>query len=159
MVSMVPTLAPNLLSKVSNRPFSFIVCLADASEPGVVESLSHEVAPFGIKTLLLEPGTFRTNLFSEGSLKANRSVVDDYKQASNDLNDFLKQFDSKQPGDPKKFVSLVIDLVREEGAARDKKIPFRLPVGEDCVLEIRQKLNGITDVMNEWDAVIKSTTY
>ena len=85
--------------------------------------------------------------------------MDDYKQASNDLNDILEQADFKQPGDPKKFVSLAIDLVREEGAARGKTIPFRLPVGEDCVMEIRQKLNETIDLMNEWDAVIKNTSY
>ena len=39
--------------------------------------------------------------------------------------------DGNQPGDPKKAVELMIDLVKGEGCAADRAVPLRLPIGRD----------------------------
>jgi NAD(P)-dependent dehydrogenase (short-subunit alcohol dehydrogenase family) len=45
---------------------------------GWIESLTPEVAPFGIRTLLVEPGFFRTELLTPESTNYARSSISDY---------------------------------------------------------------------------------
>src|ERR1700689_2897210 len=45
---------------------------------GWIESLTPEVAPFGIRTMLVEPGFFRTELLTPESTKFAKPSIDDY---------------------------------------------------------------------------------
>src|SRR6185437_4837998 len=47
---------------------------------GWIESLTPEVAPFGIRTMLVEPGFFRTELLSPQSTRYAHSSIDDYAE-------------------------------------------------------------------------------
>jgi NAD(P)-dependent dehydrogenase (short-subunit alcohol dehydrogenase family) len=47
---------------------------------GWMESLSPEVAPFGIRTMLVEPGFFRTELLSPESTNYAKPSLDDYAE-------------------------------------------------------------------------------
>lgn len=131
----------------------------DSISPGAVESLYQETKPLGLRTLLMEPGRFRTNLLSQDKVHINRSSIDDYRQASDAHSQGLQQQDMRQPGDPKKFVEIVIDLVRQEGCAAGRVVPFRLPVGTDAIEEIRDKLESTTRVIEDWGSVILGTGY
>ncbi|KAI6754489.1 hypothetical protein HG530_012241 [Fusarium avenaceum] len=126
---------------------------------GIVESLHKETQPLGLRTLLMEPGRFRTSLLSATNLKFKQSQISDYETASESHGDHLHSKDFKQPGNPEMFVRLVVDLVRQEGCAEGKAIPFRLPVGRDAVEEIGFKLRETTDVLREWSDIITSTDY
>ncbi|KAF9771684.1 hypothetical protein IL306_010671 [Fusarium sp. DS 682] len=126
---------------------------------GVVESLHKETEPLGLRTLLMEPGRFRTPLLSAGHLQSKQSQILDYEHTSVAINNHLKAEDLKQPGNPEKFVNLVLDLVKQEGCAEGKSVPFRLPVGRDAVQEIRAKLTEVKEVMQDWDSIITNTDY
>lgn len=126
---------------------------------GIVESLHKETQPLGLRTLLMEPGRFRTSLLSATNLKFRQSQISDYETASESHGDHLHSEDFKQPGNPEMFVRLVVDLVRQEGCAEGKAIPFRLPVGRDAVEEIGFKLRETMDVLREWSDIITSTDY
>jgi NAD(P)-dependent dehydrogenase (short-subunit alcohol dehydrogenase family) len=45
---------------------------------GLIESLSPEVAPFGIRTMLVEAGFFRSELLTEESTNYPEHTIDDY---------------------------------------------------------------------------------
>lgn len=107
----------------------------------------------------MEPGRFRTSLLSATNLKFKQSQISDYETASESHGDHLHSEDFKQPGNPEMFVRLVIDMVREEGYAEGKAIPFRLPVGRDAVEEIGLKLRETTGVIEEWKHIITNTDY
>src|SRR6478735_1766989 len=47
---------------------------------GWIESLTPEVAPFGIRTMLVEPGFFRTELLTEDSTSFAEPAIDDYAE-------------------------------------------------------------------------------
>ncbi|CEI68015.1 unnamed protein product [Fusarium venenatum] len=126
---------------------------------GVVESLHNETKSLGLRTLLMEPGRFRTPLLSTGHLRAKQSQIPDYQSASETHHGHLHGGDLKQPGNPEKFVAVVLDLVKKEGCAQGKTIPFRLPVGKDAVEEIGAKVGDILEIMKEWDSVITETDY
>ncbi|OBS20356.1 hypothetical protein FPOA_06728 [Fusarium poae] len=126
---------------------------------GVVESLHNETKSLGLRTLLMEPGRFRTPLLSTGHLQPKQSQIPDYESASKTHHGYLHGGDLAQPGNPEKFVKVVLDMVRGEGFAQGKHVPFRLPVGKDAVQEIGAKARDILDVMHEWDSVITETDY
>ncbi|KIW06124.1 uncharacterized protein PV09_03291 [Verruconis gallopava] len=126
---------------------------------GWAESLSGEVASFGIRTLLVEPGRYRTKLLSSGNMKPTTSNIPDYAEYSKNLVAAISGESGKQPGDPVKLVETVVDLVRGEGIAWGKQIPFRLPMGLDCYDEILNKLEETKRMLQIWGDVIRSTNF
>lgn len=124
---------------------------------GFAESLEAETRHLGIKTLLIEPGRFRTSLLSTGNLQTKRSEIDDYAAFSAGQIEYLASEDRRQPGDPAKLVNVVLDLVRGEGVAEGREVPFRLPLGGDCVDDIKAKCEGLLKVMGEWEEVCRGT--
>lgn len=55
-----------------------IYCATKFAVEGLSESLSAEVAPFGIKVTIVEPGYFRTDFLSADSLRLPESKLDEY---------------------------------------------------------------------------------
>ncbi|KEF59001.1 uncharacterized protein A1O9_03844 [Exophiala aquamarina CBS 119918] len=126
---------------------------------GMVEGLTQEVAPFGIKTLLIEPGRFRTNLLSANKMKVRPSKIPDYTEFSKTLLGYLGNEDQRQPGDPRKLVSVILDVVRQEGVATGMDVPIRLPLGSDVYADIKTKCEETLKLLREWEPVIQNTNY
>ncbi|KAJ9624601.1 hypothetical protein H2204_010783 [Knufia peltigerae] len=124
---------------------------------GLVESLSCETAHLGLKTLLIEPGRFRTKLLSSGNIKSVASSIPDYQEFSETLLSGLGKEDQNQPGDPVKLVEIILDLVRQEGAAANRDVPLRLPLGVDCFDEMKAKCEETLQLLENWENVIRST--
>ena len=51
--------------------------------------MAPEVAPFGIGTMLVEPGFFRTELLTEESTNYPEPTIDDYADAYRELSSSL----------------------------------------------------------------------
>ncbi|KIW12887.1 hypothetical protein PV08_08074 [Exophiala spinifera] len=126
---------------------------------GLVESLSRETAHLGFKTLLIEPGRFRTKLLSSGNMKSVASAIPDYQEFSQNLLNGLSQSDQTQPGDPVKLAEIILDLVRQEGVAASRNVPLRIPLGVDCFEELKAKCEETLELLKEWEATIKSTNH
>ncbi|KAK0124111.1 hypothetical protein ONS95_009094 [Cadophora gregata] len=124
---------------------------------GMVESLQQEVSPFGIRTLLMEPGRFRTQLLSSQNMKTVQSAISDYSQLSSARISGLEGEDRKQPGDPVKFVEYVLDLVRGEGVAEGREVPSRLPLGKDVFDDVKRKCEETLRLLEEWKEIIRGT--
>src|SRR5580692_6983915 len=63
------------------------------------ESLSKEVAPLGIKVLIVEPGPFRTDWAGRSANEAVKSIPD-YRSTAGARRDTIRGYSGKQPGDP-----------------------------------------------------------
>jgi hypothetical protein len=126
---------------------------------GMVESLYKETAHLGVKTLLIEPGRFRTKLLSPTNLKRKVSTISEYTELSAKLLEGLALENGNQPGNVEKLVEITIDLVKGEGIAKGKQVPFRLPLGSDCFNDIKAKCEETLQLLAEWEDVIKSTDY
>lgn len=124
---------------------------------GIVEGLHAETAHLGLKTLLIEPGRFRTKLLSSSSMKARPSDIPEYAERSRAQMEGLAKEDQKQPGDPAKLVEIVLDLVRGEGVAQDIEMPFRLPLGVDCYTDVMEKCEATLAMLDTWRDVARST--
>jgi NAD(P)-dependent dehydrogenase (short-subunit alcohol dehydrogenase family) len=103
---------------------------------GWMESLAIEVAPFGIRTMLVEPGFFRTELLTPESTKYAASSIADYADRTEQTVAAWKSMNGQQSGDPAKLADALIRL-----AAQDEP-PLRFPGGADAVttFENRAKL-------------------
>lgn len=124
---------------------------------GVVEALQRETEPLGIRTMLIEPGRFRTLLLSNNNRKTKMSAIADYNDLSTSKSEGLNAENQQQPGDPVKLVEVVLDLVRQEGVAEGRDVPLRMPLGADCYSDIKDKCEQTLELLDEWKDVIMST--
>lgn len=147
----------------------FIVC--DLSETHIaglfhltfisdaVDSLSKEVRPLGLKTLLIEPGTFMTDFLSVQNSKSVRQGIEDYREPLENTSKAFADLNGKQLGDPKKGVSIIIDVVKGEAGAAAKTWPSSLPLGSDSIEVIRKKCEKTLREIDEWETLSKSTDF
>jgi hypothetical protein len=124
---------------------------------GWYECLKQETAHLGIKNLIFELGYFRTKVMHPDNVKTRANPIADYDELRNGVAHLIKTIDGNQPGDPKKAVEIMVDVVRGEGVAVGKSIPDRLPLGPDCLNTMRKKAVGNLATCNEWEDVIRST--
>jgi NAD(P)-dependent dehydrogenase (short-subunit alcohol dehydrogenase family) len=103
---------------------------------GWMESLTPEVAPFGIRTMLVEPGFFRTELLTPESTSFAESTIADYAERTKQTVAAWNSMNGQQTGDPAKLADALIQLAALE------EPPLRFPAGADAVatLENRAKL-------------------
>jgi NADP-dependent 3-hydroxy acid dehydrogenase YdfG len=102
-----------------------IYCASKFALEAISESLHHELAPLGIRTILIEPGAFQTDFLGH-NYTAHDAHKDDYRETVGKLLEFFNDFDGKQDGDPLKAVRAMIEV-----AERDDP-PMRLLLGEDA---------------------------
>ena len=94
---------------------------------GFMEGLAPEIAPFGIRTMLVEPGFFRTELLSPQSTRYAEPSIADYADRTEATVEAWKGMDGKQGGDPAKLADALVRL-----AALDEP-PTRFAAGADAV--------------------------
>jgi len=104
---------------------------------GWMESLAPEVAPLGIRTMLVEPGFFRTDLLSQGSTTYAASSIDDYAERTKETVTAWSGMDGKQGGDPAKLAAALVTLT--ESAAP----PVRFAAGADAVGVFEAKADAL----------------
>jgi NAD(P)-dependent dehydrogenase (short-subunit alcohol dehydrogenase family) len=100
---------------------------------GWIESLTPEVAPFGIRTMLVEPGFFRTELLTPESTSYAKPTIDDYAEKTKQTVTAWSGMNGKQGGDPAKLAKALIQL-----ASQDEP-PLRWAAGADAVEGLEQK--------------------
>jgi NAD(P)-dependent dehydrogenase (short-subunit alcohol dehydrogenase family) len=110
---------------------------------GWMESLTPEVAPFGIRTMLVEPGFFRTELLTPESTKYAASSIKDYAERTEQTVAAWKSMNGQQSGDPAKLAKALVQL-----AAQDEP-PLRFVAGADAVATVEQKAR---DLLSQADA-------
>src|ERR1700730_5913494 len=92
-----------------------------------MESLQAEVEPFGIQTMVVNPGFFRTELLTEESTTDAKTSIEDYKERNAQQHECWKAQNCKQPGDPAKLAQALITLMSQ------KELPRRFIAGAaDC---------------------------
>jgi NAD(P)-dependent dehydrogenase (short-subunit alcohol dehydrogenase family) len=107
-----------------------------------MESLAPEVAPFGIRTMLVEPGFFRTELLTPGSTHYAESTIRDYAERNEQTVAGWKRMDGQQEGDPVKLAAALVRL-----AGQDEP-PVRFAAGADAVATFEQKANSLLTQAN-----------
>ncbi|SHN88698.1 NADP-dependent 3-hydroxy acid dehydrogenase YdfG [Geodermatophilus obscurus] len=100
---------------------------------GWSESLTPEVAPFGIRTMLVEPGFFRTELLTQDSTRYAEPVIADYAERTRQTVTAWNGMNGQQGGDPAKLAGALVEL------ADSAEPPLRWAAGADAVGAFEQK--------------------
>ncbi|KAL2863134.1 SDR family oxidoreductase [Aspergillus lucknowensis] len=121
------------------------------------DALDQEVASIGIRTLLVEPGQFRTELLSSQNSMFVESSVLEYQELAHASFTTFREVHGKQRGDPVKGVARIVDVVRGENGAAGKKWPKELVSGPDAVAVIRKKCEETLKTLVEWEEFSSGT--
>ncbi|HEX8078560.1 MAG TPA: SDR family oxidoreductase, partial [Chthoniobacterales bacterium] len=122
---------------ISGNAFTSAYVASKFAVEGWMESLTPEVAPFGIRTMLVEPGFFRTELLTDDSTKWPEPSIDDYAEKTRDTVAAWKGMSGLQGGDPAKLAKALIQL------AGEAEPPLRWPAGTDAVEAFEQKARAL----------------
>ncbi|EJL78113.1 oxidoreductase [Variovorax sp. Varisp85] len=118
---------------------------------GASEALAQEVAPFGIKVLIVEPGQFRTQL--AGSGMRHMPVIEAYQPVVGATREFAHSMHNTQAGDPRKAAAAIAK------ALEARHTPLRLQLGGDSVDAVRAHAQAMLKEMEAWEAVSRSTDF
>jgi NAD(P)-dependent dehydrogenase (short-subunit alcohol dehydrogenase family) len=99
---------------------------------GWMQSLQPEVEPFGINTITVNPGFFRTELLTEESTNFAEPTIADYNERRAKQMEFWKGYNGQQSGDPAKLAKALITISSQE------KPPRRFVAGADAVSTAEQ---------------------
>ena len=118
---------------------------------GMSEALAQEVAPFGIKVLILEPGAFRTG-FASDALKHMPRMAE-YDNIVGGTREFARGMDGTQEGDPARAAAAL------DRALKDEHTPLRLALGADAVAAVRSHSEALLKDLTTWERVALSTRF
>jgi NAD(P)-dependent dehydrogenase (short-subunit alcohol dehydrogenase family) len=107
-----------------------------------MESLTPEVAPFGIRTMLVEPGFFRTELLTPESTNYAEPTIDDYAERTEQTITVWKSMNGQQGGDPAKLANALVQLAGQDNP------PPRFVAGADAIAAFEQKANDLLSQAN-----------
>jgi len=122
---------------IAGQMFCTAYAAAKFGIEGWMESLTPEIAPFGIRTMLVEPGFFRTELLSTNSTTYAQPRIDDYAERTEEIVAAWKSMDGKQGGDPARLAHALVTLVAL------KEPPTRFAAGADAVQTFEAKANAL----------------
>ncbi len=100
---------------------------------GFSESLSEELAEFGIFVTAVEPGYFRTDFLDDSSVAHGSVSIADYAASSAARRAMIEAYNHVQSGAPAKLGRALVTLAAEANP------PRHFPVGADAIEMIEQK--------------------
>jgi NAD(P)-dependent dehydrogenase (short-subunit alcohol dehydrogenase family) len=134
-------------------PGASIYCSSKFAVEGFSESLAKEVAQFGIKITLIEPGPFRTDFLDGSSVRFGSRAVDGYGEFVARTNAAYLDRNHQQPGDPAKLAQAVMVLAATEHP------PLRYLAGSDGLGRFDGKLASMRAELDQWRALTLSTDF
>jgi NAD(P)-dependent dehydrogenase (short-subunit alcohol dehydrogenase family) len=119
---------------------------------GLSEALAKEVAPLGIKVLVVEPGPFRTD-WAGRSLKRSNRQIQDYAATAGAFRERIKGGSGKQVGDPVRAGKAIIKAIESE------KTPLHLALGRIALDTARTKAELLLGDLDAWQETSLSADY
>ena len=118
---------------------------------GLTESLAAEVAPFGIKTMIVEPGPYKTGFADRGFNFGENELPEVYASKEKFANDFDDL--NNLADDPVKAVKIIVEAIESENP------PFRLPLGLMAFEGIEAKLEQVKEEISVWQTRAINTKF
>jgi NAD(P)-dependent dehydrogenase (short-subunit alcohol dehydrogenase family) len=120
---------------------------------GWMQSLQAEVEPFGINTIIVNPGFFRTELLTEESTNFATHSIDDYNERRVQQMQFWKGYNGQQTGDPSKLAKALIKISNQE------KPPRRFIAGADAIATAEQVVATLQQQINAYRELSSSLAF
>jgi NAD(P)-dependent dehydrogenase (short-subunit alcohol dehydrogenase family) len=117
---------------------------------GLSASVAHEVEPFGIRIVAVEPGFFRTDLLDVNNAKYADSIIEDYA-AEGKAEAMWSGYHGTQQGDPAKLADVLVKV-----AGMDNP-PKQLAAGSDALAVVKPALEARLAELRTNENLSKST--
>ncbi len=135
------------VSSIAGRlttPFFSLYCASKYAAEAMAEGLRYELAPFGIDSVIVEPGPFATGLFDQAPRPSRTEVTAAYGRVAGSVDEVARLFEARVFGadpegtDPAHVVRAIASLIERPSDER----PLRTCLGID--LGVRE-LNAATE--------------
>lgn len=120
---------------------------------GFSESLEQEIAGFGIKLTIVEPGAFRTDFLDDRMLKYGSGAIDDYAGHRAKAKAVFEARNHNQVGDPDTLGQVLVQLADEASP------PLRFIAGADALRVVEDKLQHVAGEVKRWRSLSVSTDF
>jgi NAD(P)-dependent dehydrogenase (short-subunit alcohol dehydrogenase family) len=127
-------------------------CATKFALEGLTETLREEVAGFGIHTLIVEPGAFRTGLFRSDAAYESAEMPE-YAETVGPTREYVRTNHGQQPGDPNKAAEAIIEALESDDP------PLRLVLGADAIGNIEAHISSVANELAAWRDVGRATAF
>jgi len=111
---------------------------------GMCESLRAELAPVGVKVMMVEPGPFRTDFIAR-SMDKGSTRISEYDRTSGQFTSMLERMSGKQPGDPMRGAQAIVT------ASQHETVPARLVLGRYAIEKTKKKWAASQAELATWE--------
>ncbi|MGN6170667.1 MAG: SDR family NAD(P)-dependent oxidoreductase [Solirubrobacteraceae bacterium] len=125
-------------------------CATKFALEGITQALQDEVASFGIRTLIVEPGAFRTGLFRPGAAYES-DAMPEYAPTVGPTREYVRTNNGLQPGDPARAAGAILAALDSDAP------PLRLALGADAIESIRSRLESLLGELSDWEPIGRDT--
>jgi NAD(P)-dependent dehydrogenase (short-subunit alcohol dehydrogenase family) len=125
-------------------------CATKFALEGLTETLQEEVAPFGIRTIIVEPGAFRTGLFRKDAAYFSADMPE-YEETVGPTRAYVRGEHLKQPGDPVLAARAILTALDSDNP------PLRLVLGSDAIGNIRSRFERLEGELDRWAELGEAT--
>lgn len=119
---------------------------------GWSEALAAEVAPFGIRVMIVEPSRFRTD-FNAADVLELAEPSETYRDLLAAVRADMSAADGAQEGDPARAAEIIVSL------AHSDEVPLRLPLGREAVERISRAYRRGLDEVERWAETARSADF
>jgi NAD(P)-dependent dehydrogenase (short-subunit alcohol dehydrogenase family) len=126
-------------------------CASKFALEGLTETVSQEV-DFGVRFIIVEPGAFRTNLFTPGAAYES-AEMSEYADTVGPTRDYVRTGGGSQAGDPAKAAQAIMAAVDSDSP------PLRLVLGADAITGVGDRLNRLEQELRQWDSIGRATAF
>jgi NAD(P)-dependent dehydrogenase (short-subunit alcohol dehydrogenase family) len=119
---------------------------------GFSEGLAAELAPLGIKVMVVEPGPFRTDFLGRSGVEAAARIAD-YDETAGKTREYFQTQAGKQKGDPERGSAAII------AAVKSPEPPKHLLLGQPALTRFRKRLEDWTAELDRWEATTLGADY
>jgi NAD(P)-dependent dehydrogenase (short-subunit alcohol dehydrogenase family) len=130
-----------------------IYCATKFAVVGLSESLAAEAKAFGVNVTVVQPGYFRTNFLTSGSLAVPANEIAEYADVRESQKAHQTGIDGNQPGDPEKAAAVMIEMAQQEAPA------LHLFLGRDAYDMADKKILLVQNDMDKWESLATSTAF
>lgn len=119
---------------------------------GWSEALAAEVAPFGIRVLIVEPSRFRTE-FNDPGVLLTAGPDSAYDRVLSGVRHDMTTSAGRQEGDPARAAAAIREVLAAQHA------PLRLPLGAEAVRNLTRAYEHARDEVRSWAEVATSADF
>lgn len=144
-------------------PSNGVYCATKFAVEGITEALAAEVAPFGLSTVIVEPGYFRTAFLSGATSAAAANLAPENPAyngtVAHEAREAFWKYNGKQPGNPVEGAARMWEYAAGRGMFEGKERLLRLPLGSDTGAQMRQFAAELEKTAGLYEDVWRSTDF